>query len=97
MINASFSKENFIKEINNVNSEVSMRMINNKALDYYKLAKLLGNNKCIMFNDGFGTINITSDQFNYVMNKVIEFYNKYYIGNLMSLTLISNLPFYEVK
>jgi len=28
---------------------------------------------------------------------VLNFYNQYYIGNLMSLTIISNKPFDQVK
>lgn len=63
LINASFKIESIEKEINNVDSEVSMRMTNNKALDYYKLAKLLGNNDSVMFKDGFGKIDITKDQY----------------------------------
>lgn len=61
LMNASFKIESIEKEINNVNSEVSMRMTHNKALDYYKFAKLLGNDESIMFNDGFGTIDLTKE------------------------------------
>ncbi len=39
LINASFKMEHIEKEINNVNSEISMRMTHNKALDYYQLIK----------------------------------------------------------
>lgn len=97
LMNASFKKESIENEINNVNFEVSMRMTNNKSLDYYKLAKLLGNSESIMFNDGFGTIDIEKDKFSEARNKVLQFYNKYYVGNLMTMTLISNLPFHELK
>lgn len=43
LTNATFSIESIEKEINNVNSEISMRMTYNKSLDYYKLIKMLGN------------------------------------------------------
>ena len=38
-----FKKELLEKEINNVNSEISMRMTYNKGLAYYKMIKYLGN------------------------------------------------------
>ena len=61
LTNASFKIESIEKEINNVNSEVSMRMTHNKALDYYKFTKMLGNNDSIMFKDGFGIIDMKKE------------------------------------
>lgn len=60
LINPLFEKEVIEKEINNVNSEISMRMTYNKGLAYYKLIKLIGNPECKMFSDGF--YNIKKDQ-----------------------------------
>lgn len=56
LINPTFQKEHLEKEINNVNSEISMRMTYNKGLAYYKLLKLLGNPESNIFSDGFSNI-----------------------------------------
>ena len=53
----NFSVESITKEINNVNSEISMRMTYNKDLAYYKLIKKIGNKDCRIFSDGFSNIN----------------------------------------
>lgn len=62
LTNASFKIKSIENEINNVNSEISMRMTHNNALDYYKLLKLIGNDKSSMFNDGFGQITIEKSE-----------------------------------
>lgn len=50
-----------------------------------------------MFNDGFANIDIPASEFPTVRKNVLDFYNKYYLGNLMTLTVVSNKPFEEVE
>lgn len=58
LANPTLSIENIKKEMNNVNSEISMRMTYNKNLAYYKIIKAIGNKKCKIFSDGFDNINV---------------------------------------
>ena len=58
--NPTFTEENILKEINNVNSEISMRMTYNKNMAYYKLLKKLGNPHSKLFQDGFANIDQSS-------------------------------------
>lgn len=48
-MNPLFKVENIEKEINNVNSEISMRMTFNKSLGVYKLLKKFGNSESKLF------------------------------------------------
>lgn len=41
LIHPAFEPEHIEKEVNNVNSEINMRMTFNKSLTYYKLLKTI--------------------------------------------------------
>lgn len=56
LVNPLFAEETILKEINNVNSEISMRYTFNKSLGVYKALKTFGNKKNKMFFDGFDNI-----------------------------------------
>ena len=43
----------------NVNSEISMRMVSNDKINYYKILKELSDKEGNLFNDGFGVIEIS--------------------------------------
>jgi len=51
----------------------------------------------LIFNDGFANIQINKEKYEEVRKEVLNFYNQYYIGNLMTLTIISNKPFDQVR
>lgn len=51
----------------------------------------------MIFNDGFANIQINKEKYEEVRKEVLNFYNQYYIGNLMTLTIISNKPFDQVR
>lgn len=61
LINPSFEIESIEKEINNVNSEIVMRMTHNRELTYYKLLKEFLNPLSKVGNDGFDLINKSND------------------------------------
>ena len=95
--NPLFSEENILKEINNVNSEISMRMTFNKNLAYYKLLKKIGNPKSKIFSDGFGNIDVKNINIKETRKRIVDFHNARYSANLMSLVVISDLPLIEVR
>lgn len=43
----------------NVNSEISMRLVSNDLMNYYKILKELSLKDNNLFNDGFGMIDIS--------------------------------------
>ena len=89
--NPSFDETNISKEINNVNSEISMRMTFNKDLGYYKFIKEIGNKKSKLFQDGFSNINTDQVNITDLKTKLHAFHEKYYSANIMRLVLISDL------
>lgn len=89
-INPNFTLELIKKELNNINSEISMRMTFNKNLAYYKLIKKIGNPESQMYSDGFANIDPNSVNFEDLQKRLIAFHEKYYSANLSTLTIISN-------
>ena len=85
-----FDREMIRKEINNVNSEISMRMTFNKNLAYYKMVKKIGNYGCHLFSDGFANIDPTTVDLDQLRREIIEFHEKYYSANIMTLAVISD-------
>ena len=53
VINPLFDLDQLIKEMKNVNSEISMRMVSNDKINYFKLLKELSLPLNNLFNDGF--------------------------------------------
>ncbi len=92
-----FSEENIKKEVNNVNSEISMRMTFNKNLAYYKLIKTIGNKESKLFSDGFSNIDTKSIDYAKLRSQIIEFHEKYYSSNLMTLTIITEKSLAEIQ
>ena len=84
-----FASDTILKEINNVNSEISMRMTFNKNLGYYKLIKAIGNKECKMFSDGFANIDPETVDIEKLRKRILAFHDKYYSSNIMTLTVIS--------
>lgn len=93
----TFTEENIAKEINNVNSEISMRMTFNKNMAYYKLLKMIGNVNSKLFQDGFSNIDQTSLNIAELKAKLHEFHQKYYSSNLMTLVIIADVDFRQLK
>lgn len=91
--NPTFSEENILKEINNVNSEISMRMTYNKNLAYYKLLKTVGNQKSKLFQDGFSNIDASKINVSELREKLIAFHANHYSANLMTMAVISDDDF----
>ena len=86
----NFDKEKIKKEINNVNSEISMRMLYNKNLGYYKTIKKIGNPDARVFRDGFAGIDIDKIDVAELHEQIVEFHRKYYSANIMSLVVITD-------
>ena len=88
--NPNFDIENIRKEVNNINSEISMRMTFEKKYKYYKFIKAIGNPKSRLFSDGFNNVDASAINFEQLREQLIEFHQKYYTGNLMKITVISD-------
>lgn len=95
--NPTFSEENILKEVNNVNSEISMRMTYNKNLAYYKLLKAVGNPNSHIFSDGFANIDTSNINVAELRKKIIDFHKAYYSANLMTLAVITDEDFKTVR
>ena len=95
--NPLFSMENVLKEVNNVNSEISMRMTYNKNLAYYKIIKAIGNKQSRIFSDGFANIDSKSINIEQLRARIIEFHKKYYSANIMTLAIITERDFSDVR
>ena len=86
-----------MKEINNVNSEISMRMTYNKNLAYYKILKTIGNPMSRLFQDGFANIDGSAIDVKELRTKLIDFHQQYYSSNLMTMTVISDDDFKDTR
>ena len=84
-----FAADTILKEINNVNSEISMRMTFNKNLGYYKLIKAIGNKQCKIFSDGFSNIDPDTIDIEKLRQDILRFHDKWYSSNIMTLSIIS--------
>ena len=91
--NPTFSAENILKEVNNVNSEISMRMTFNKNMAYYKILKTLGNPASRLFQDGFANIDASKLDVKALHERLNDFHGKFYSANIMSLVVISDQDF----
>ena len=92
-----FAVDTIRKEMNNVNSEISMRMTYNKNLAYYKLIKTIGNKKSKMFSDGFANIDPASIDYEALQRQILDFHEKYYSANIMTLAVITSRDPAEVR
>ena len=95
--NPTFSEENILKEINNVNSEISMRMTFNKNLAYYKLMKKVGNPDSKLFQDGFANIDASKIDVKALREQLLEFHRRFYSANIMTLAVISDDEFRSTR
>lgn len=82
--------ETIKKEINNINSEISMRMTYEKKYDYYKFIKAIGNPQSRLFSDGFANIDPEGVDFEKLQSDLMEFHENYYTGKLMKMVVISD-------
>ena len=85
-----FAEGTIAKELNNVNSEISMRMTFNRNFSHYKMMKEIGNRDARMFNDGFANINPKEIDFKSLREKIVDFHAKNYSANIMTLAVISD-------
>jgi secreted Zn-dependent insulinase-like peptidase len=97
VINPNFTPDIVKKELNNINSEISMRMTFNKSLAYYKLIKKIGNKNSRIFSDGFANIDAEKTDFTKLRNDLMEFHHKYYSANLITMTVISSVEKEKLK
>jgi secreted Zn-dependent insulinase-like peptidase len=86
----NFDANKIQKELNNVNSEISMRMTFNKNLGYYKMIKKIGNPDARIFRDGFANIDSSKQDFDKLHEYISAFHKKYYSANIMTLAIITN-------
>ena len=92
-----FDEERITKEMNNVNSEISMRMTFNKNLGYYKMLKKIGNPDARIFRDGFANIDIENQDLKKLHSQINAFHQKYYSANIMTLSVITDQEISEVE
>lgn len=97
IINPTLTKENLEKEINNVNSEISMRMTYNKHLATYKLLKKIGNPNSKLFQDGFANIDTEGTNLDRLKAQLHEFHGRYYSANIMTMVVIADVDLRDLK
>ena len=95
--NPTFAEADILKEVNNVNSEISMRMTYNKNLAYYKLLKRVGNPASKLFQDGFANIDASTIDVKRLREQLVAFHRKHYSANLMTLAVISDDEFKDTR
>lgn len=95
--NPTFTEENILKEVNNVNSEISMRMTYNKNLAYYKLLKTIGNPNSRIYSDGFANINANNLNVTDLRQKIVDFHKLHYSANIMTLAVVTDEDFNKVR
>lgn len=78
------------KEVNNVNSEISMRMTYEKTYGYYKFVKAVGNVDARIFSDGFANIDPKTIDFDQLQKDLIEVHSKFYSANIMQLVIMGD-------
>lgn len=78
------------KEVNNVNSEISMRMTFDKTLGCYKLLKAVGNPDAKILSDAFGNISLEKVNFDQLQKDMVDIHSKYYSANLMKFVIMGN-------
>ena len=88
--NPLFKEKELRKELNNVNSEISMRMTFEKKKSYYKFIKAIGNPKARLFRDGFANINPDTVDFKALRKDLLDFHDRYYSPNLMKMVVVSS-------
>ena len=93
----NFDADKIKKELNNVNSEISMRMTFNKNLGYYKVIKKFGNPDARIFRDGFANIDASKQDFEKLHEYITQFHKKYYSANIMTLAIITDEDLDSVK
>ena len=93
----NFDADKIKKELNNVNSEISMRMTFNKNLGYYKMIKKIGNPDARIFRDGFANIDADKQDFNKLHEYIQAFHKKYYSANIMTLAIITDEDLNQVE
>jgi secreted Zn-dependent insulinase-like peptidase len=93
----TFTEENILKEVNNVNSEISMRMTYNKNLAYYKLLKTIGNPNSRIYSDGFANIDVSTLNITQLRQKIVDFHNQHYSANIMTLAVVTDEDFKVVR
>ena len=84
------------KEVNNVNSEISMRMTYEKTYGYYKFIKAVGNIDARIFSDGFANIDPKTIDFDELRKDLVDLHAKYYSANIMQLVIMGDKQLDEV-
>lgn len=97
LVNPLFDLKNIQKEINNVNSEISMRMTSNKQMGVYKLLKRVGNLNAKIYSDGFENIDPEGVDVVDLQAQLQAFHKKYYSANIMTLAVISDEEPFKIK
>ena len=85
------------KEVNNVNSEISMRMTYNKAMGHYKLLKEVGHPDAKILHDAYANIEADKVDFDKLQKDLVEMHAKYYSANIMRLVIIGDKRLEEVE
>ena len=89
-IDPLFNKESIMREINAVNSE-HMKNINSDFRKIYQLILYLSNENCPVNTFCTGSLNTLNK--NDIREKMIEFYNKYYTSDNISICIASSKSF----
>lgn len=89
--NPKFDLENIRKEINNVNSEIAMRIIHNKQEMEFQFLHEVGNCKSSLLSDSAFQIKVEEENMPQLQKDLVEFHKKYFSANLMKIGIVSDL------
>ena len=62
----------------------------NKSLGIYKMMKKIGDLNSRIFSDGFANIDPKKIDFHDLRKRIVEFHDRYYSANIMTLAVISD-------
>lgn len=94
--NPILAVETIKKEVNNVNSEISMRMTYEKTYGYYKFVKAVGKPDARIFSDGFANIDPKTIDFEQLQKDLIDVHSKFYSASIMQLVIMGDKDLEEV-
>lgn len=91
MRNPSFDVQTIKKEINNVNSEISMKLTDNKEETFYKFIKMIGDKRAPMWRDSAFEISLKDTSVEQIRAHLVELHKKYYSPNLMKMAIVGDV------
>ena len=91
IVNPLFNKENIVNEMNNVNSEVDMKITYNKDATMYKFLREFGNLESVLYRDAGGRFQVDKIDVDVLRQDLVDFHQKYYSANLIKICIVGSM------